>query len=109
MGSIARMNPKHPKVVGTCPGHHPRPIGQNRVFEITRPCVKYKVTRNSNLSCMSITRVAQLRCQSVTNTLETSQQTPVCRYTRPRGRRQDSGDPSTIPLGLARRYSQIIS
>ena len=27
----------HPKVVGTCTGHHPQPIGQNRVFEIERP------------------------------------------------------------------------
>ena len=27
----------HPKVVGTCPGHHPQPIGRNRVFEIERP------------------------------------------------------------------------
>ena len=27
----------HPKIVGTCPGHHPQPIGRNRVFEIERP------------------------------------------------------------------------
>ena len=27
----------HPKVVGTCPGHHPQPIGRNRAFEIERP------------------------------------------------------------------------
>ena len=28
---------KHFKVVGTCPGHHPQPIGRNRVIEIERP------------------------------------------------------------------------
>ena len=27
----------HPKVIGTCPGDHPQPIGRNRVFEIERP------------------------------------------------------------------------
>ena len=27
----------HPKVVGTCPGHHPQPKCRNRVFEIERP------------------------------------------------------------------------
>ena len=27
----------HPEVVGTYPGHHPQPIGRNRVFEIERP------------------------------------------------------------------------
>ena len=26
-----------PKVVVTCPGHHPQPIGRKRVFEIERP------------------------------------------------------------------------
>ena len=24
-------------VVGTCPGHHPQPIGQNRVLQFERP------------------------------------------------------------------------
>ena len=27
----------HPQVVGTCPGHHPQPIAQNRVFKIEKP------------------------------------------------------------------------
>ena len=27
----------HPPVVGTCPGRHPRPIAQNRVFKIDMP------------------------------------------------------------------------
>ena len=27
----------HPRVVGTCPGHHPQIIGRYRVFEIERP------------------------------------------------------------------------
>ena len=27
----------HPKDVGTCPGHHPQPIGRNRALEIERP------------------------------------------------------------------------
>ena len=34
MGSIAYMDPK---VVGTCLGHHPQPIGQNRFFKFERP------------------------------------------------------------------------
>ena len=34
MGSIARMDPKPPS---SFPGHHPQPIGQNRVFKIERP------------------------------------------------------------------------
>ena len=37
MSSIVRMVQNHPEVVGSCPGHHPQPIGQNRVFEIERP------------------------------------------------------------------------
>ena len=37
MGSIARMIQSHPQVVGTCPDHHPQPIGQNRVFKFERP------------------------------------------------------------------------
>ena len=35
MGSIARMD--HPQVVGTCPGHNPQPIAQNRVFKTEKP------------------------------------------------------------------------
>ena len=35
MGSIARMDPKHPQVVGICPVHHPQPIAQNRAFKIS--------------------------------------------------------------------------
>ena len=27
----------HPQVVGTCPGHHPQPIGKNRDFKFERP------------------------------------------------------------------------
>ena len=27
----------HPQVVGTCPGLHPQPIGQIRVFKFERP------------------------------------------------------------------------
>ena len=35
MVSIARMDTKPgPEVAGTYPGHHPQPIGRNRVFEL---------------------------------------------------------------------------
>ena len=39
MGSIARMEPKPPQVVGHCPlaRPSPQPIGQNRVHKIERP------------------------------------------------------------------------
>ena len=37
MGSIVRMNQKHPQVVGTCPGRQLKPIAQNHVFKIERP------------------------------------------------------------------------
>ena len=37
MGSIARMDPKPPQHVGTCPGLTPQPISQNRVFQVDRP------------------------------------------------------------------------
>ena len=39
MGSIAALRAwtqNHSQVVGTCPGHHPQPIGQNRVFKTER-------------------------------------------------------------------------
>ena len=34
---LHRWTQNHPKVVGTCPGHHFQPIGRNRVFEIKSP------------------------------------------------------------------------
>ena len=43
MGSIVHMDPKHPEVVGTCPGHHLRPIAQNNIFKSERPGIPLKL------------------------------------------------------------------
>ena len=37
MATLRAWTQNHPKVVGTCPGHHFQPVGQNRVFKIDRP------------------------------------------------------------------------
>ena len=47
----------HPKVVGTCPGHHPQPMGQNCVFIFERPGppLKAKIPKISPKTQTSIT------------------------------------------------------
>ena len=37
MAILCALTHNHPLVVDACPGHHPQPIGRNRVFEIERP------------------------------------------------------------------------
>ena len=46
----------HPQVVGTCPGDHPQPIAQNRVFKSERP-EKLSVTILVNFSLISYIRI----------------------------------------------------
>ena len=42
----------HPKVIG--PGHHPQPIGRNRVFEIERPEPPFFLRNKDKLSTVSL-------------------------------------------------------